>query len=79
METPDGTLASRLSFTLFVPADYLDCSFGFRPGRSAHQALQAVRKEIMDRGGRWVLDVDVRKYFAHTLYNGTPLASTGST
>jgi len=43
---------------------FLDCSFGFRPARSAHQALQAVRSGIMERGGRWVLDVDVRKYFA---------------
>lgn len=43
---------------------FLDCSFGFRSGRSAHQALQAVWKGIMNRGGRWVLDVDVRKYFA---------------
>ena len=37
---------------------------GFRPGRSAHQALQAAWTGIMGRGGRWVLDVDVRKYFA---------------
>src|ERR1700686_2254737 len=43
--------------------DFLDCSFGFRSGRSAHQALQALRNGIMERGGRWVLDVDVRKYF----------------
>jgi RNA-directed DNA polymerase len=43
---------------------FIDCSYGFRPGRSAHQALQAVWKGIMERGGRWVLDVDVRKYFA---------------
>src|SRR5207302_5636956 len=48
--------------------DFLDCSFGFRPARSAHQALQAVRSGIMERGGRWVLDVDVRKYFASIGY-----------
>jgi len=42
---------------------FLDCSYGFRPARSAHQALQAVRRAIMERGGRWVLDVDLRKYF----------------
>ena len=42
---------------------FLDCSFGFRPARSAHQALQEVRTAIMERGGRWVLDVDLRKYF----------------
>jgi group II intron reverse transcriptase/maturase len=43
--------------------DFMDCSYGFRPGHSAHQALQAVRQGIMEQGGRWVLDVDVRKYF----------------
>jgi RNA-directed DNA polymerase len=42
---------------------FLDCSYGFRPARSAHQALQAVRRAIMEQGGRWVLDVDLRKYF----------------
>lgn len=42
---------------------FLDCSFGFRPARSAHQALRAVRSAIMERGGRWILDVDLRKYF----------------
>lgn len=42
---------------------FLACSFGFRPARNAHQALQEVRTAIMERGGRWVLDVDLRKYF----------------
>lgn len=31
---------------------FLNCSFGFRPERNAHQALQAVRSAIMERGGR---------------------------
>ncbi|TKI05056.1 transcription elongation factor GreAB [Martelella alba] len=39
------------------------CSFGFRPGRSAHHALQYLRNHIMDEGGRWILDIDIRKYF----------------
>ena len=44
--------------------DFRDCSFGFRPARNAHQALQVIRRGIMERrGGRWVLEVDVRKYF----------------
>lgn len=42
---------------------FLDCSHGFRPGRNAHQALRAVWLAIMERGGRWVLDVDIRKFF----------------
>lgn len=42
---------------------FLDCSYGFRPKRSAHQALREVWYAVMKRGGRWVLDVDVRKFF----------------
>ena len=63
----EDKIAQRAIVMLLEPIyeqDFLDCSFGFRPGRSAHQALQAVWKGIMERGGRWVLDVDVRKYFA---------------
>ncbi len=43
--------------------DFLDCSYGFRPGRSAHGALQALWEAIMSMGGCWLLDVDIRKYF----------------
>jgi len=43
--------------------DFRDCSYGFRPGRSAHQALEALWREIMRRGGCWVLEVDIRSYF----------------
>ncbi len=43
--------------------DFLDCSYGFRPGRSAHQALQSLWNKTMAMGGGWILDVDVRKFF----------------
>jgi RNA-directed DNA polymerase len=42
--------------------DFLSCSWGFRPKRSAHGALSELRSAIM-RGQHWVLDVDIRKYF----------------
>ena len=45
--------------------DFLDCSYGFRPGRSAHQALKSFRDQTMTgrpKGG-WVLEVDIRKFF----------------
>ena len=38
-------------------------SHGFRPGHSAHQALAEFWKEFMGLGARWVLEVDIRKYF----------------
>ena len=43
--------------------DFYHCSFGFRRHRSAHHALQSLRNHIMDEGGRWVMDVDIQKYF----------------
>ena len=44
--------------------DFLPCSFGFRPGRSAHQALKALSSALMGwRGLNWVLDVDISKYY----------------
>jgi group II intron reverse transcriptase/maturase len=43
--------------------DFLPCSFGFRPGRSAHQALQSLHTAIMSQRLRWVVDIDIVKYF----------------
>src|SRR3954471_2237169 len=43
--------------------DFLDCSYGFRPGRSAHQALDALWHRLMEVGGGWVLEIDIRKFF----------------
>jgi RNA-directed DNA polymerase len=43
--------------------DFLDCSYGFRPGRSAHQALDAVWQQTMGYGGGWIVEVDIRKFF----------------
>lgn len=49
--------------------DFLPCSYGFRPGRSAHQALQQLRDELMTMGGGWVLEADIRDCFG-TLGHG---------
>lgn len=38
-------------------------SYGFRPGRSAHDALEDLWKRTMDSGGGWILEVDIRKFF----------------
>lgn len=43
-------------------ADMLDCSYGFRPGRSAHQALQEIQKNLQE-GRREVYDADLQSYF----------------
>jgi RNA-directed DNA polymerase len=44
-------------------ADFLDVSHGFRPGRGAHGALDALWKQAMKLGGDWMVDVDLRKFF----------------
>jgi group II intron reverse transcriptase/maturase len=43
---------------------FLDCSYGFRPGRSAHQALRVVQGQTVKMAGKWVLEVDIRHFFA---------------
>jgi RNA-directed DNA polymerase len=43
-------------------ADFLDCSYGFRPGRSAHEALEQAREHVLE-GKTWVYDVDLKGYF----------------
>ena len=43
--------------------DFLDCSYGFRPKRSAHQALDALQDAATRMYGGWVIELDIRKYF----------------
>jgi group II intron reverse transcriptase/maturase len=43
--------------------DFRDCSYGFRPGRSAHQALATLWQQTMKTGGGWMVEVDIRKFF----------------
>jgi group II intron reverse transcriptase/maturase len=42
---------------------FLSCSYGFRPGRSAHQALRTLQNALWAKRLHWVLDIDIRKYF----------------
>jgi group II intron reverse transcriptase/maturase len=43
--------------------DFLDCSYGFRPGRSAHQALDVLWGGLMRMGGGWIIDLDIQSFF----------------
>src|SRR5260370_628695 len=60
----DGVVqpATRLMWEPIFEADFLDCSYGFRPERSAHQALEAIRANLAD-GFREVYDADLQGYF----------------
>ena len=55
-------MAAVLVLEPIFEADFEDTSFGFRPGRNAHQALDAVRAHIAS-GRREVLDADLKGYF----------------
>jgi len=48
--------------------DFLEVSYGFRPDRSVHDALEALWKEVMEMGGCWVLEVDIKSYLETSSY-----------
>ena len=55
-------MAAKLVLEPVFEADFLPCSYGFRPKRSATMALETLRK-LGAKGGHWVLDADIRDYF----------------
>jgi group II intron reverse transcriptase/maturase len=55
--------AVAMSLEAVYEQDFKDCSYGFRPGRSAHQALQALWTQAMAMGGGWIVEVDIQKFF----------------
>jgi len=55
-------MATLLILEPIFEADFEDCSYGFRPGKSAHQALEAIREHIQ-KGFRSVFDADLKGYF----------------
>jgi group II intron reverse transcriptase/maturase len=54
--------AAKLVLEPIFEASFLPSSFGFRPKRSAHQALELISKEV-SQGARWVVDLDFKDYF----------------
>jgi group II intron reverse transcriptase/maturase len=55
---------SRLLAPIYE-ADFLECSYGFRPGRTAHQALAEVRLAVIKGEAQWVADADIKGFFDH--------------
>jgi group II intron reverse transcriptase/maturase len=65
ISTHENKILEKAVVTLVEPAleqEFLDCSYGYRPGRAALQAVKAVRDALWD-GHYWVLELDIRKYF----------------
>ena len=60
----DRVVQAALKIVLepILEADFLPCSFGFRPKRDAHQALHAVREAVRE-GRVWVVDADIESFF----------------
>jgi group II intron reverse transcriptase/maturase len=55
-------MAGKLVLEPIFEADFLPCSYGFRPQRSATMALEELRR-LGAKGGHYVLDADIRDYF----------------
>ena len=55
--------AVAMALEAIYEQDFLDCSYGFRPRRSAHQALESLRNQIMEMRGGWIVELDIRKFF----------------
>ncbi len=54
--------ATKIVLEPIFEADFRDSSFGFRPRRSAHQALERIRVTV-NHGAKWVVDADVQSFF----------------
>ena len=55
--------AAAMALEAVYEQDFYPCSYGFRPGKSAHNALQALWSATMAMGGGWVLEADIEKFF----------------
>ncbi len=55
-------MATKIAIEPVFEADFKDCSYGFRPKRSAKQALEEVRKACNNKG-YYVVDADIEKFF----------------
>ncbi len=55
--------AVSMVLTAVYEEDFRSCSYGFRPGRSAHQALETLWRGVMKMGGGVVLEVDIQGFF----------------
>lgn len=56
-------MATKLVIEPIFETNFLPCSYGFRPGRSTHDAIDRIRREITFEGRRVVIDADIKGYF----------------
>ena len=58
-------MATKLVIEPIFEANFLDCSHGFRPGRSAHDAIRIIGRAITFKGQRIVVDADIVGFFGN--------------
>ena len=56
-------MAGKLVIEPIFEANFLECSHGFRPGRSAHDAIRVIDRKITFKGQRIVIDADIAGFF----------------
>ena len=63
----DRIVQDRLSLMLQAiwEPEFYECSYGFRPGRSAHDALRRVAEVITNERTQWVVEADIKGFFDH--------------
>ncbi|WP_461207902.1 group II intron reverse transcriptase/maturase [Clostridium sp. DL1XJH146] len=61
-------MATKIAIEPIFEADFKDSSYGFRPKRNAHDALEVIRNRC-NRRGWWVLDADISSYFDNINHN----------
>ena len=57
-----------MALELIFERDFLECSYGFQPGRSAHQALEALWRGLMTMGGGRIIDLDIQSFLEISSY-----------
>ena len=54
--------AAKVVLEPIFEADFRDCSYGFRPKRSAHQACERLRQAV-NRGANWIVELDIEAFY----------------
>ena len=60
--------AVKMVMEAIYEQDFLPCSYGYRPGRSQHMALEQIWKSTMDARRGWLIEADIRDFFGTLQY-----------
>lgn len=69
----EGVMADILN-VIYEPI-FLDCSYGFRPNRDCHMAINQLDKIIMKKNVNWIMEADIKGFFNLLVFNSPRLAS----